>query len=111
MSIPTSKPPDFIARLTYRTTEEGGRKTLAFSGYRPAIQFGFSKMFTSGQQIFLDKEVVYPGEIVIAEIRIIATGYFKNTLDEGVKFIFCEGRTIIGTGRIIKLINEELRYR
>ena len=52
---------DFIAMLKYRTTAEGGRKTPASSLYRPQIKFEFSEMRTSGQQRFLDKEIVFLG--------------------------------------------------
>jgi hypothetical protein len=34
-------------------------------------------MQTSGQQTFLDKDIVYPGDTVTAEIAIIATDFSK----------------------------------
>ena len=71
------KLPDFTAKLYYKRTEEGGRKTAAKSGYRPQIKFAFSEMQTSGQQVFIDKEIVYPGESVIAEITIISPHFLK----------------------------------
>jgi hypothetical protein len=49
---------DFIAELKYLTTEEGGRKTPVHSGYRPQVKFCFTEMQTSGQQTFIDKEIV-----------------------------------------------------
>jgi translation elongation factor EF-Tu-like GTPase len=73
-----NKSPDFIAELKYRTTEEGGRKTPVFkTDYRPQVKFPFSNMQTSGQQTFLDKDIVYPGDTVTAEIAIIATDFSK----------------------------------
>ena len=72
---------DFIADLKYLTTEEGGRKTPVFSsGYRPQIKFDFDEMQTSGQQTFLNKETVYPGDTVEAVIKILSVEYFTNTL-------------------------------
>lgn len=102
---------DFIASLTYKTTYEGGRKTPAKSGYRPAIKFPFAEMMTSGQQKFANREWVYPGETVYAEITIIATDYFKETLYEGLEFEFREGARVIGTGRITEILNESLRRK
>ena len=99
---------DFIAVLKYRTTDEEGRTTPATSGIRPAIKFPFAEMMTSGQQIFIDKEWVYPGESVTAEITILATEYFKGKLYEGLEFDFREGRRITGTGIITKIVNESL---
>lgn len=82
---------DFIAQLQYRTTQEGGRNTPAFSKYRPQIKFDFDEMQTSGEQTFIDKDVVYPGEEVKAVIRILAVIYFKGRLAEGMLFEFREG--------------------
>ncbi|MFD3002590.1 hypothetical protein ACFS7Z_19625 [Pontibacter toksunensis] len=100
---------DFVATLKYRTTEEGGRKTPAKSGYRPGIKFGFDEMQTSGQQIFIDKEIVFPGDVVDAEIKIIAVDYFAGLLAEGMEFEFREGPVIIGKGVIKHILNEKLK--
>ncbi len=102
---------DFIAFLTYRTTDEGGRNTPAASGYRPAIKFPFIEMQTSGQQKFIDKDLVYPGETVQAEIKIISTDYFKEHLYDGLEFEFREGARVIGTGRITKILNKSLQRK
>jgi translation elongation factor EF-Tu-like GTPase len=100
--------PDFIATLYYKTSEEGGRNTPAQSGYRPTVKFPFDEMFTGSIQNFLDKESVKPGEVVEAQITIIATPYFKGKLSEGIDFVFTEGLTIIGTGVIKEILNKDL---
>jgi len=100
---------DFIAILNYRTTEDGGRKTAAHSGYRPAIKFPFDEMLTSGIQLFIGQEKVLPGESVKAEIKIIATEYFKGRLFEELEFDFREGPNIIGTGKILEIRNPILK--
>lgn len=100
---------DFIAILNYRTPEEGGRKTAAHSGYRPSIKFPFDEMLTSGVQIFIGQENVLPGESVKAEIKIIATEYFKGRLFEDLEFDFREGPNIIGTGKILEIRNPILK--
>ncbi len=99
---------DFIAELRYLTTEEGGRKTPAKSGYRPQIKFDFDEMQTSGQQTFINKEFVNPGENVKAKIKILSPDHFANTLTEGIEFEFREGATIIGKGKIEYIVNEKL---
>jgi translation elongation factor EF-Tu-like GTPase len=103
-----NKSVDFIAKLNYLTTEQGGRKTPAWSGYRPQVKFAFSEMQTSGQQKFLDKDVVYPGDRVTAEISIISVEFFKNKLSVGLDFEFKEGSRLIGTGKILEIINKDL---
>lgn len=101
--------PDFIAELSFRATEEGGRRTAAFSGYRPAIKFPIDEMLTSGQQVYLGQEHVAPGETVKAKINILSVHFFKGRLREGMEFEFVEGAKVIGTGRILELVNSELK--
>jgi len=100
---------DFIAILSYLTTEQGGRQTPAFSSYRPQVKFDFSEVQTSGQQTFIDRKIVYPGDTVEAEIRIIAVEHFAGQLKEKMKFDFREGSRIIGRGQIKRIVNEKLR--
>lgn len=102
------KEPDFLAELNYRATEEDGRQTPAFSGYKPQVKFPFSEMQTSGQQKFIDKEVVYPGETVTAEICILSIEFFQYQLSEGMSFELREGPRVIGTGKILKILNQQL---
>lgn len=100
---------DFIATLTYKQTEQGGRKTAAKTGYRPQIKFDFDERLTSGQQLFIDRELVFPGETVEAEIKILSVDHFANRLTEKMQFEFREGETIIGTGVIKHIINNKLK--
>lgn len=100
---------DFIATLTYNTTEQGGRKTAAKTGYRPQVKFDFDEMQTSGQQTFIERELVFPGDTVDAEIKILSADYFANRLTEKMQFEFREGPRIIGTGIIKYIINERLK--
>ncbi|MFI2743364.1 hypothetical protein ACG2LH_11540 [Zhouia sp. PK063] len=107
MSFKTQTP-DFIAELKYRTTDEGGRQTPANSGYRPQVKFPFSKMTTSGQQTFIGQDSVKPGETVQAEIMILSPQFFENMLEIGMTFELREGSKIVATGKLIKILNEEL---
>lgn len=102
---------DFVATLQYKTMEDGGRKTPAKSGYRPTIKFPFSEMQTSGQQTFIDREFVMPGEYVGAEIKLTGVEHFAGSLYEGLTFDFREGDRIIGTGVITKVVNEQLKSK
>lgn len=101
---------DFIATLTYLTTEQGGRQTPAFSRYSAQVKFEFTEMQTSGQQTFIDRNIVYPGDTVEAEIKIISVDYFAGQLEEKMKFDFREGSRIIGTGQIKHIVNDRLRH-
>jgi len=98
---------DFIAILKYKA--EGGRLGPTLSGYRPHIRFPFSDMLTTGRQIFIDKAIVHPGDTVRAYIKIISTNYFHKSLREGMEYEFSEGQRVIGTGRIITILNLDLK--
>ncbi|WPU95102.1 hypothetical protein SNE25_06135 [Mucilaginibacter sabulilitoris] len=99
---------DFIAELTYLSAEDGGRSTPAFSGYRPQVKFAFSNMQTSGQQTFLNKDIVYPGEMILAKIALASPQFFEKKLYVGLDFEFREGARIIGNGRITEILNRDL---
>jgi translation elongation factor EF-Tu-like GTPase len=99
---------DFIAKLKYRTAVEGGRKTPAFSGYRPQLKFPFTEMQTSGHQFFVGTDKVFPGDTVITEIRMNSPEFFLGMLETGMYFEFREGPIIIATGTILEILNEDL---
>jgi elongation factor Tu len=99
---------DFIARIYYLTTEEGGRQTPALSKYRPGVKFSFSKYTSSGEQTFLNKEIVYPGDPVDAEIRLLSPHFFEKMLFEGIQFEILEGPKLLGTGTVLEITNKNL---
>lgn len=80
----------------------------AISGYRPQVKFPFDKMQTSGQQIFIGKDVANPGDTVKAEITIISTEHFAGKLTAGLEFEFREGARIMGTGKILEVLDKAL---
>ena len=48
-------------------------------------------------------------DIVNAEIKLLSNDYFFEKLKENMGFKFFEGSTQIGTGRILKIINQKLK--
>lgn len=96
---------DFIASLTYKITKEGGRATPAKSGYRPAVKFPFSEMMSSGAQIFLDGELVNPGETSNVAIKMLSADYFTGSLKAGMSFEVLEGNKLTATGMITEILN------
>ena len=101
--------PDFTAEVTYLTTEEGGRKGYAASGYRPHFQLKGKKELTSAEQIFVNKDKVFPGESVSTEIRILWIEAFEGLLYEGLEFKLSEGNRIVAEGVIKEVINQKLK--
>lgn len=99
---------DFTALLKYKTTNDGGRNSPAFSAYHPHMKFPFSDFLTSGQQTFLNRVMVLPGESVKAEISMVISEHFNNLLEVGMPFEFSEGKRVVGTGVILRITNKAL---
>lgn len=101
---------DFIAELTYKTSEEGGRRTPVHSMYYPNMRFEIEKKYlTASQHVFLERELVEPGEKIEAKVLFLSTDYFSGRLFEGLKLEFCEGQRVVGTEIIQNIINQDLR--
>ena len=101
--------PDFIAKVRFLTSEEGGRTGYAASGYRPAFKLPDQTEMTSAEQKFEGTDIVYPGQEVISTIRIIWVEAFAQKLSIGTDFELREGPRIVAKGQIIEVINERLR--
>ena len=69
---------------------------------------GIPEMLTSGQQVFVDNEIVNPGDKVIAKITIFSHEYMEGKLYQNQQFIFCEGSVEIGTVKIVEIVNKKL---
>jgi len=101
---------DFIAQLEFLTTAQGGRKNAVVSGYRPHIEFeNYPEYITSGQQTYIEQETVNPGDKIKAEIVILSQQYFAKRLYENMTFKFSEGRHTMGYGKIIEVVNTNLK--
>ena len=101
--------PDFIAKVDYLKTEEGGRRGYASSGYRPQFQIEGKKESTSAEQLFVERDKVFPGETITAEIKILSIETFSGLLYEGMNFQLGEGRHKIAKGQILKVLNHKLK--
>lgn len=100
--------PDFIAELEFMTTENGGRKGYASSGYRPIFKLNNKKEMTSANLIFNDKQKVFPGDKTIALINILWTEEFENLLYPELEFELLEPPRIIAKGKITEILNKKL---
>ncbi|WP_183557343.1 hypothetical protein [Mucilaginibacter sp. SP1R1] len=101
--------PDFTAELYYLRTTEGGRKSYAYSGYRPHFKVDGKREMTSAEQIFIDQDRVFPGESINSEIRILGKDTFKKHLFNGLDFQLYEGTVLVAKGKIIEVLNEDLK--
>lgn len=96
--------PDVEAIVTFLTTEEGGRHTGARSGYRPC-HLVRPDYLTSGQDEYKDKEIVMPGESVMAEIWFITPEVYPHCMTVGDNIRVQEGSRLVGHAKIQRIMN------
>ena len=102
---------DFIGKLYFLTTEEGGRSEITDEIYRPLFKLKDSLDLTSADQKFIGKDRVKPGDTIQSEMRIIWKDPYVGALSAGAEFVLREGSQIVATGEILKILNEKLKIK
>jgi translation elongation factor EF-Tu-like GTPase len=98
-------PPDIEAEITFVPTEQGGRKTPAFSGYRP--QFFYDGYDWDADQEYPDVESVSPGQTVRALLRFLSLERQVGRVHPGLEFLVREGARVVARGRVTKILHLE----
>ena len=98
----------FLARLTLRTTEEGGRRTPVRSGYRPIFDIG--KRLPDGQISYHDAQVtvmgrdsIRPGEAADVILWCPEPSSWNQEV-VGATIRACEGPKIIGEAEVLEML-------
>lgn len=98
-------PKDIEAKIYFLTSEEGGRSTPAFTGYRP--QFYYDNHDWDASHIYPDVEAVNPGETVRAYLGFLSPQEHVGKVYVGMEFLIREGARTVGKGTITKIIELE----
>jgi len=93
---------DIEAEITFVPTELGGRKTPAFSNYRP--QFYYDGMDFDARQDFPDVESVLPGQTVRALLTFSRPQMHFGRVIEGLEFLVREGQRTVARGKVTKIL-------
>jgi len=89
----------FKGEVYILTSEEGGRHTPFFSGYRP--QFYFRTTDVTGQAILPEGvEMVMPGDNITMDIELIE----PIAMEEQLRFAIREGGRTVGSGVVTSII-------
>jgi translation elongation factor EF-Tu-like GTPase len=96
-------PPDIEAEITFLPTDQGGRKTPAYSGYRP--QFFYEDHDWDADQEYPDVETVLPGQKVRALLRFLSPQAHLGRVHVGMEFQVREGLRIVAHGRVTRILN------
>ena len=90
---------EFQAEVYVLTTEEGGRHTPFFKGYRPQFYFRTTDV-TGTCELPEGMEMVMPGDNVQMTIALIT----PIAMDEGLRFAIREGGRTVGAGVVTTIL-------
>jgi translation elongation factor EF-Tu-like GTPase len=95
------------ARISMKTTEEGGRKSGFRSGYRPNHVFELPEDLKNlktyiGDIQFGDQELIQPGETKVVTIRFLKMPQIEKYIKVGQKWFINEAARTIGFGEILE---------
>jgi len=102
-----SYPRDIEAQITFLSSDQGGRKTPATTGYRP--QFSYDGQDWDAIQTYPNRKWVYPGETVTAYIAFLSPEHHRGNLYPGREFQVREGSRIVATGIVTKVLELDSR--
>ncbi len=88
------------AKIHLLRTDEGGRKSFIFSGYRPHIRFN-NDVYADGALTFSDREKLFPGDKWNVTIIFPKLEFVKDHIVVGTTFDINEGAHKIGEGEIL----------
>jgi translation elongation factor EF-Tu-like GTPase len=101
------KRPHFTATLTYLATEEGGIVTPVSSGFRCIVRFPYDNTEFLANQTFIDTELVFPGDIINADINLVGNPEILGKIYEGMDFDLFLNDNAIGNGVITTIYDKE----
>jgi translation elongation factor EF-Tu-like GTPase len=103
---PNEPPIRVRALLSFLSTEEGGRQTPAFSGYRPNHNFGEAsgREFYIGQITFARSESILPGESKEVDIEFLNGPGLMDALRSGGPWRIQEGPKLVATATLIEIL-------
>jgi elongation factor Tu len=90
---------NFKGTVYVLSTEEGGRKTPFFSGYRPQFYFRTTDV-TGTVNLPEGKEMAAPGD----NLDIIGELIYPIAMDKGLRFAIREGGRTVASGQVVDII-------
>jgi elongation factor Tu len=94
---------DVEVDVYFLPTDDGGKSSPVFSGYRP--QFYFAYEHWAAEFRFPDSSSVEPGQRARAEVRFAAPSYLVGRLGLASPFLVREGARIVAYGAVTRLVD------
>jgi translation elongation factor EF-Tu-like GTPase len=96
---------DIETQMHFLSTEAGGRKSPAYSGYRP--QFFYNNRDWDAEHEYPEVKVVRPGETVKALVRFFAPHEHLGKVHVGMPFLIREGSKTVAYGTVTEILDLE----
>lgn len=95
------------AKITMKTTEDGGRRSGFKSGYSPNHVFEMPDNLKSlrtytGDILFYDQDLIEPGETKIVTVRFLKVPEIEKYMVVGQKWFINEAVRTLGIGEILE---------
>lgn len=103
-----SRSPDIEVEVSFIPTNEGGRVTPAWQGYRVDHDFGIEGMLNVAEHEFIGCDFAEPGQKVRSRLWFMLPEHQKGRLYPGFKFTVCEGSRIVAYGIVNSIMNRAL---
>ena len=97
-----SNGPHIEGMVEFLTTEAGGRKGPAFSGYRP--QFYYAGRDWDANQEYPDVKQVNPGDTVRTIFSFLSPSEHWGMVEVGMPFLIREGARTVAYGKVTKIL-------
>lgn len=97
-----------LARMSFLSTDEGGRRGPCWGAYRPNHNFGgpHDRQFYIGQLQIPEGEVVHPGETRNLEVLFLNGPGLTDLLHVGCRWRIQEGEKLVANAEVLKVLNE-----
>lgn len=109
--IRPSRPPDFEAEIYALRTDEGGRRTPIFTGYRPNHAFGRGDLLDGALHEYLDTDILHLGHVTRANLWLLCPDALEGHFFAGMRFTVQEGDKVVGYGTVTTILNPRLEKR
>lgn len=103
-----NRDPDLGARIVYLAPEAGGRRSVAFTGYRPMHDFGIPGELNDAQHEYPDVETVPVGQPARALLWLLGPDRQTGRLHAGFEFTVQEGARTVGRGVVTRVLDPAL---
>jgi elongation factor Tu len=93
------------ARVTYLKTEEGGRHTPVYSGYRGQFHYeGEHDTAWDAVQYFVGRGSVQPGDSAECKIQFVSPSNHLHRVRPGLRFHIQEGGRVMANGVVTEVL-------